>query len=167
MIAVRVLGRLSRSLNALCRIVLVPLVLFFVGVVFVAVLSRYVLDDPIIESVELTRIGFNWSCFVAATIGVKEMAHIRLTFLFEKLPAIGQTACLLLVNSLMAIFFALMLVQGWALFEKVKGTVFPALDWSQGLLYIPLPLAGAIMLVHALSAMGENFARLLGWESAR
>lgn len=154
------LRRLSDVIDRLSRILLVPLVLGFVGVVFVAVLSRYMFNEPVIQSIELTRIGFNWGCFLGAAVAVKRVAHIRFVFLVEHIPGRPRRILDLAVQATMIAFFYLMIEQGWLLFMKVKGTVFPALDWSQGLLYLSLPVAGAIMIVHAVSAFLDSLIAL-------
>lgn len=154
------LRRLSDAADRLSRFLLVPLVMGFVGVVFVAVLSRYVFNEPVIQSIELTRLSFNWGCFLGAVVGVKRLAHVRFVFLIERLDTRQRQFLNLFVQILMAAFFVLMIEQGWHLFMKVKGTVFPALEWSQGLLYLSLPVAGAIMLVHAASALADDLLAL-------
>jgi TRAP-type transport system small permease protein len=156
------LRRASELTNRATEVVLVPLTIFFFLVVFVAVLSRYLLNAAIVESIELTRLSFNWACFLGAAVAVQRMAHVRVTFLVTRAGPRVQALVLLLVYLVMLTLFVLMIVQGWALYERVRYTFFPALGWSQGLLYLSLPVSGAVMSVHAIYGAVANACHLLG-----
>jgi TRAP-type C4-dicarboxylate transport system permease small subunit len=157
---VRVLARLSDWADLGVRYFAIPVGLFTVLIVFFEVLMRYVFRAPLITSVELSRIGFVWSCFLGAALGVKRAKHIRFVFLLERLPAGGQNVLRLAVSAVSAAFFLFLLVQGVSMVQRVADTYFPALGFSQAWLYLPLPLAGACMLIHGAAAVAEGVAAL-------
>jgi TRAP-type transport system small permease protein len=156
------LRRASDLTNRATEFVLVPLTIFFFLVVLVAVLTRYLLSIAIIESIELTRLSFNWVCFLGAAVAVHRMAHIRVTFLVKRLPQRLHALVLLVVYLAMLTLFVLMVTEGWGLYLRVRRTFFPALGWSQGLLYLSLPVSGAIMAVHAVYGTVASAAHVLG-----
>jgi TRAP-type C4-dicarboxylate transport system permease small subunit len=55
------------------------------------------------------------------------------------------------VHLLSAGFGALMFWYGIQLTLRIWPTSFPTLGWSQGLLYLPLAVSGALIVVHGLS----------------
>jgi TRAP-type C4-dicarboxylate transport system permease small subunit len=156
----RALARLSDWADLLVRGLAIPVGLFTVLIVFFEVLMRYVFRAPLITSVELSRIGFVWSCFLGAALGVKRARHIRFVFLRDRLPAGGRRALRLAVSAVSAAFFLFLVVQGAAMVGRVADTYFPALGLSQAWLYLPLPVAGACMLVHGLAAVAADLSAL-------
>lgn len=154
----RFLQRLSDWTDDLVQIVAIPVGIATICLVFFEVLMRYVFLAPLITSVELARIGFVWSCFLGAALGVKREKHIRFIFLLERLPPGGATALRLLVGGLTCGFFLLILVYGVQMTQRVQGTYFPALGISQVWLYLPLPFSAAAMLVHGAALLGREIA---------
>ncbi len=152
---VRALARLSDGTDLAVRLLAVPVGLATVLLVFFEVLMRYVFRAPLITSVELSRIGFVWCCFLGAALGVKRARHIRFVFLLERLPpagarVLGAAAALVSIG-----FFLVLIVQGVEMVRRVADTYFPALGLSQAWLYLPLPLAAACMLVHVVAATAQ------------
>jgi TRAP-type C4-dicarboxylate transport system permease small subunit len=154
------LGRLSDWVDTGTRWLAVPIGIATVLIVFFEVLMRYVFRAPIITSVELARMGFVWSCFLGAALGVKRGAHIRFVFLLEKFGAVGRALLQLGVSLLSTAFFAFVVVKGVEMTQRVYETFFPALGFSQVWLYLPLPLSAAIMLVHGVAFVASDLAAL-------
>ncbi len=154
----QLLHRLSDWTDALVRWVAIPIGLATVCLVFFEVLMRYVFQAPLITSVELARLGFVWSCFLGAALGVKREKHIRFVFFLEKLPAGGAAALRVAVAALCNGFFLLVLIYGIQMVERVRETYFPALGFSQLWLYLPLPLSATAMLIHGVAFLGREIA---------
>jgi TRAP-type C4-dicarboxylate transport system permease small subunit len=145
------LARLSSGCNRLTEFVLVPIVIIFVVIVFASVLTRYVFNYPVIESVELARLAFIWTILLAIAIGVYRRAHVAVYNLRDMLPLSWQEIVAVVVHLLSAGFGALMFWYGIQLTLRIWPTSFPTLGWSQGLLYLPLAVSGALIVVHGLS----------------
>ena len=154
------LRQLSDWADGATRWIAVAVGIATVAIVFFEVLMRYVFRAPLITSVELARLGFVWSCFLGAALGVKRGSHIRFVFFLEKCGPVGGTLLQLGVSLLCTAFFAFLMVQGVEMTERVYDTFFPALGFSQSWLYLPLPVSAAIMLIHGLAFLGEDLAAL-------
>ena len=155
------LSRMSDWTDRLARFVLVPIGIGFIAVVFLGVLTRYVLKIPIITSVELARIGFVWSAFLGASICWKSEKHTQFVFLMDRLRGRPRAAMKVLIAALSAGFFALVTVKGVQMVEAVADTYFPALGWSQIWLYLPVPLCCGIMLVHTVAFLARDLSALV------
>jgi TRAP-type C4-dicarboxylate transport system permease small subunit len=153
---VRTLSRLSDTVDRAVWLLAVPVGLATVLIVFFEVLMRYVFRAPLITSVELSRIGFVWSCFLGAALGVKRARHIRFVFLIERLPGLGRRLLGGAVALVSIGFFLVVLVQGVQMVQRVADTYFPALGLSQLWLYLPLPLTAACMLIHTVAALAAE-----------
>ncbi len=148
----RTLQWLSGWADTLVRLAAIPVGIGTILVVFFEVLMRYVFRAPLITSVEWARLGFVWSCFLGAALGVKRARHIRFVFLLERLPPRAA------VSAVCAVFFLLLVVQGLAMVQRVADSYFPALGISQLWLYLPLPVTGACLLIHALAGLAGDLA---------
>jgi TRAP-type C4-dicarboxylate transport system permease small subunit len=110
--------------------------------------------------VELARLGFVWSCFLGAALGVKRSSHIRFVFFLEKCGPGGGALLRLGVSLLCTAFFAFLLVKGVEMTQRVYDTFFPALGFSQLWLYLPLPVSAAVMLIHGVAFVALDLAAL-------
>ena len=154
------LRQISDWTDKITRLIAVPVGIATVLVVFFEVLMRYVFRAPLITSVELARLGFVWSCFLGAALGVKRSAHIRFVFFLEKCGPVGGALLRFGVSLLCTAFFAFLLVKGVEMTQRVYDTFFPALGFSQLWLYLPLPVSAAVMLIHGVAFVAVDLAAL-------
>jgi len=154
------LQRLSDLVDAATRCLAVPIGIATVLIVFFEVLLRYVFRAPLITSVELARLGFVWSCFLGAALGVKRGSHIRFVFFLEKCGPVGRALLQLGVSLLCTAFFGFLVGKGVDMTQRVYETFFPALGFSQLWLYLPLPLSAVIMLIHGVAFVAADLAAL-------
>lgn len=159
---VRILDTLSDWTDWVTRLLAVPIGTAFILIVFFGVLTRYVFRAPIITSIELARLGFVWSCFLGAALGVKRQKHIQFVFLVENVGGVGRRLIRTVVCALSSAFFLFLVIKGSEMVQAVQGTYFPALGFSQVWLYLPLPLSGLAMLIHGLAFLARDMRALLG-----
>jgi TRAP-type C4-dicarboxylate transport system permease small subunit len=150
------LGQLSDGVDRLARVLLVPIGTLFILIVFLGVVTRYVLHMPIVTSVELARIGFVWAAFLGAAVCFKQEKHTQFLFVIDK--ATGRTRALmrLVIDLICTGFFVVLVVKGLQMVEAVQQTFFPALGWSQLWLYLPLPLCALFMCMHSLAFLARD-----------
>ncbi len=145
--------RASDLANRVTEWALVPVVLFFAGLLIVTVFSRYIFQLPIITSVEMTRLAFVWATFLGVAAGVKRGVHVRVVAFVSLLPAPLRALTVYLVHGSFLLFGLLMVWYGYFLTIQMSGTSFPTLGISQSWLYGVLPVTGALMVLHALSGL--------------
>lgn len=150
---IRLLRRMSDLANRATEFVLVPIVAFFTLLLVASVFSRYLFQLPIVTAIELTRIAFVWACFLGAAVGLKRGVHVRVVAFVSLAPAWFQRGVPFIVHGSFLIFALLMLWHGWSLTDRMFVTTFPTLGISQGWLFMALPVAGALMTLHAASAL--------------
>lgn len=145
--------RASAAANIATEWLLVPIVLFFTGLLIVAVFSRYVFQLPIVTSVELTRLAFMWATFLGIAAGVKRGVHVRVVAFVALLPQSLRGLTVYVVHGSFLLFGLLMVWQGWGLTMRMTATTFPTLGISQAWMYAVLPVTGVLMTLHALSGL--------------
>jgi len=150
------LARASNAANRLTEHVLIPLTVVFVGIIFGAVFTRFVLHHPIVESVELGRLAFVWVMLLAAAVGVHRRAHVAVVALRDRLPDRWARRTEVVVHLISAVFGTMMCFYGGELAAKVWGTSFPTLGWSQAWLYLPLAVSGMLIALHGLHLAADT-----------
>lgn len=114
------------------------------------VVARYVFNAPFSWSEELARYLFLWVVFLGASQAMRRQEHIAVGLLVDRLPFRVRQLVIVLLNGLIASFLAVLVLQGW----KVVGVVAPlksiALKVTMAVVYLPLVVGGAIMLVRIL-----------------
>lgn len=156
-----VLRFLSDWVDRAARALLVPIGIGFILIVFLGVVTRYILQMPIITSVELARIGFVWAAFLGAAVCVKQEKHTQFLFLIDKVTGRTQALMRVVIDLISTGFFLFLVVKGLQMVQAVRDTFFPALGWSQLWLYLPLPLCALFMSVHAIASLGRDLRGLI------
>ena len=82
----KTLERVSSCSDFFSKWIALPCMGFYTILTFVGVLSRFVFKHPIAEAVELSRVGFVWSCLMGAAVAFKRHRHIEFTAITTRLP---------------------------------------------------------------------------------
>jgi len=127
----------------------------FFAVVIVATGARCVATWPFHSSVELSRLFFVWSCFLAAALAYRRRAHIGFTLLLDRVPARWRRRttgfnCLLILG-----FLAVVFAQSIRTCRLLWPTVLPILGISQAWFYVPVPILCLCMLSYTAEFMVE------------
>ena len=116
-----------------------------IAVVTAQVIWRYVFNDSLMWTEELSRYLFTWMTFVGAALAVKEARHIRITAVTDRLPASAERWLRVAVLALMVAFLGYLAVIGskWVLINANTRT--PALGLPLNyVLYAALPVASLL-----------------------
>jgi len=140
-------------------------ILFFI-VVLVAVLTRYILRTPILASIELSRLFFVWSCFLAAALTYRRRAHIGITLLFGKLPIALRRFFALFIHLAIMLFLAMILVQSVLVNRLLWPTDLPMLGISQAYFYLPLPIVSLFMIAFTVEFLVVDWIAVKAGESS-
>lgn len=101
-------------------------------------------------SIEMSRLAFIWSCFLAAAITYRRRAHVGFTFLHARLPATWRKVCTCLLQILILLFMVLVLWQSLIVVFKLWPTRLPMLGISQSWLYLPVPISSLFTILFTL-----------------
>ncbi|WIY53784.1 TRAP transporter small permease [Devosia sp. YIM 151766] len=141
------LGGLDRALVALTVIALIVLV----GVVFGAVVMRYVFHAPLIFSFDLSTLLFAWVVFVGLAIADHDDAHMGLD-LVVKVGNDTIRQALILVRLVLVLALSVYLAWiGWQLYQRT-GAQISSLRISARWLYLSMPIGFGLL---ALSYIGR------------
>lgn len=116
------------------------------ALVFLQVVTRFLLGDAAVWSEVAARGVIIWSTFLVAAAGFRLGAMIPIDFLRTQLPERGQLWVLRLVTLLTLIFLGVLVWQGWAMTERVATQRIAMLGFSMSYFYAALP-AGALLAI--------------------
>jgi len=122
-------------------------VLFAATIVVVTaqVVWRYVFNDSLIWTEELSRYLFTWMTFVGAALAIREATHIRITALTDRLPPTARTWLRVATLALIVGFLAYLAVIGFRWVRLNADTRTPALGLPLNyVLYAALPVASLL-----------------------
>lgn len=132
--------------------------MLFFAVVLFAVVTRYVFRVPILASIELSRLFFVWSCFLAAAITYRRKAHVGFTLLYEYLPPVIRRVIRPLIGMLIALFAGMVFWQGIVVIRLLWLTDLPMLGISQGWFYVPLPVTSAAIFAYTIESLWDDLS---------
>jgi TRAP-type C4-dicarboxylate transport system permease small subunit len=114
-------------------------------VVTAQVVWRYVFNDSLIWTEELSRYLFTWMTFVGAALAIREATHIRITALTDRLPPTARKWLRLATLALIVAFLAYMVLIGFRWVRLNADTRTPALGLPLNyVLYAALPVASLL-----------------------
>ena len=122
----------------------------FFAVVVVAIAARCIATWPFHSSIELSRLFFVWSCFLAAGLAYRKQAHVGFTLLFDKMPAPWRRRIAGLNYLLILGFVTVVLVQSILTCWLLWPTVLPILGISQAWFYVPVPILCLCILAYTV-----------------
>jgi len=140
--------------------VLIGLLSAMTVIVFLQVVFRYALTQPLYWSEEVARYLFVWISIVGAALGLQKRGHFGLDLFFKMLPNMGRRVLEFIIYLLIGVVVLVILVQGISLVEKTRLQESPAMGISMGWAYACLPVGAALMAIHLLvmilrEAMGK------------
>ena len=158
---------LSDRLNRITEVVCCVILLAMTIVVALQVFCRYLLGASLAWSEEFARYSLVWITFLGASIALKKKAHMGLQALVDALSTKVQS----LVETLTLIGIQVFLIVGTlkglqlALFNMSQHS--PAMGIPIGIVYMAIPAASVLMLVHVAEQLATVIRSFLAGESWR
>jgi len=148
--ASRAIDWASRQLCRLATLVCVAIIYVMLGLLVTQILMRYFLGSPPSWTEELAIILFAWLVLLYATVGVRERFHVAIEFLPETATLLRRASDRLVA----ALIFGFGFVTYWfgiAYVVKTSGQLTAALRMPIEVLYLSVPVCGALLMLHAVA----------------
>lgn len=126
--------------------------------VFVGVIYRYVLNDPISWIDEFATLVFGWVTLLGAAVAQRTDSHMAITLLARQLPARGQAVLFALRVAAIAAVLAVLFWQGWLQYDRMSFIEFPAMEISRGWLYALLPVGAPLIGYYLVRSALQGWA---------
>ncbi|MCI7353684.1 MAG: TRAP transporter small permease [[Pasteurella] mairii] len=155
------MSKIVRLVNQAMAIFSVLLSAVLVVCVVWQVISRYVLGAPSIVTDELARFLFMWVGLIGAAYATGLKRHLAIDLLLLKMQGKNKTSLEVVILLVMIFFAGYILLYGGgnlAWDTHLTGQVSPSLGIDMGLVYLCLPVSGAIMLFYLLIDLIGKFS---------
>ena len=129
-------------------------------VVALQVFCRYVLNHSLFWSEELARYLLVWLTFTGATAAYFRKIHPGIDILTLHLNQKLQKLCRILVHLVSLGLFLVMIYHGTGFAYFVRSQISPALAIPKWIIFVIIPVSGAIFLVHCLSFLIEELVEM-------
>ena len=146
----------TRLCAALSKLALVAAVVCLIAVLLcvqLQVVGRYVFNDTPTWTEGLAMLLVLYVTAFGVAVGVRDAGHIGLESLLVLLPERWRLRLELLVHALVAGFGALMAQSGWVWTQLKWSEPKPMLGVPEGLDYLPLLIAGVLIVLFSLEHM--------------
>ncbi|MSP98693.1 MAG: TRAP transporter small permease [Betaproteobacteria bacterium] len=143
--------RFVRRFNRVAEMVVIIAFATLIVDVAAAVFFRYVLNDSIVWAEEMARYLFVWITFVGGGLGVGRNIHVGVDSIVEILPVQLKQVVEICVELMIVVFVVALIYVGaqFAWFGMKAGALL--LPIPMGVVYLAVPVGGAVMLVNLLS----------------
>jgi len=149
-----------RRVTWLIERVLIVLSASIAAVVFLQVVFRYVLRQPLFWSEELPRYLLIWTTFLAAALAQKHEAHINITLFVTRLSRRLHDGLRILANLIILGFLGVLVYSGSLVTSITAHHRSTALQIPMGIVYLALPVGSALMMLYLLLQIVRDLRNL-------
>lgn len=153
-------GKVTLSVGgfAIEDLVCMALLVGILVVMSLGVFFRYVLNDSLTWTEEISRYGLVYITFLGCATAVRRGGHIRIDFLESVLPKRGRRMVRAVVDLLTLVFLAYMVVNTFQIMEVLRNTRSAAVGIPIGYVYLAI-LTGFTLSIFRL---GGTYLRKAG-----
>jgi len=127
--------------------------------VFIQIIFRYFLHQPIYWSEEFPRFILIWLTFLGSAIAMKNRSHLSISLLTNRLSVQKRKWVQFFANSLSLIFISILVWGGIIITNLTMPNRTAALQMSTGLVYLAVPVGGILMFFYLLKNTLELFKK--------
>jgi len=128
----------------------------FSVVIFLQVLTRFVIKMPLPWTEELSRYLFIWMVFLGSALGVRKALHYRIVMATQIIPDKIKSFSELIVHLFIFCFFFLVLINSLDFLQTIKINRSPVLQWSMGIPYSSVVAFGLFGIIFSAEAFVRN-----------
>lgn len=139
----------GRWTDRLVEFAAILLLLAMLASVFLGVVFRG-LNRPLAWTDEMAQNLLVWVGFVGWIIASRRGSHIRITAIIDRLKGRARAAAEVVMQIAIAVLGLVMLVKSPILIERNMNVEWVSLPLSFALVYLPVPFAGAAVVIQAL-----------------
>ena len=127
------------------------LMFIIAAVVFLQVVSRYLLEYPLIWPEELAKYLFVWAGLLGAALASIRGLHFSVDSLITRFSGKWQIAIRISVNVILSIFTLIIAIKGFQLSMAVKDQTSAGMEISMVWPYLSVPVSFSLMFLYSLA----------------
>lgn len=142
--------RLLDIINGVIKWVLIIMFIAMVIVVFLQVLFRFVLNQPLAWTEEMARYLLVWLTFLGAGYGMSVKAHPSIELLYEKTSGLVKKGLTIISAALIVFFFWQIIDSSLEFISRSMAQKSPALQIPMGYIYYVIPISSVLFIINLL-----------------
>lgn len=142
--------RLLNFINGVTKWILIVLFFMMVVVVFLQVLFRFALDQPLAWTEELARYLLVWITFLGSGYAMSVKAHPSVELLYERANGMVKRVMMVLSTAVILFFFWQIIVKSFEFIQRSMVQTSPALQIPMGYIYTAIPIASVLFILNLL-----------------
>lgn len=146
---------LSKRLELFCKACIAVLFVVMSSSAFLQVVSRFVFNNPLSWTEELSRYTMIWMTLLGAPLGVRYGAHITVDLVRTICPAPIQIGLHYLLNACVLAFAYVFVRYGFVYASSLFAQISPALIIPMGAIYMLIPVSGLLMAFFAVVNLAD------------
>lgn len=150
------MNKIIEYMNVIIKYLLVFLMAVLVIAVFMQVIFRFVIEQPLAWTEELARYCLIWITFLGAAFAMATKSHIGVEFFVNLLAVPVRRVVYLLAVVASLAFFLLLVVEGYELAMGAMSQESPVLRIPMGIVYGVIPLSGCILIINLASQLPRD-----------
>ncbi len=153
------LKKIGNIYNHLEEILLVVCILIMVSVIFLQVVMRYIINNPLSWSEELARVLFIWASWLGISFAQKRSEHIKIVLVTDFLKGKMKAAVLVLADLCTLGILGVLVVKGFQITDRMfeMASITPALSIPRWVIYASVPVSCALMSIRVVREMALRF----------
>jgi TRAP-type C4-dicarboxylate transport system permease small subunit len=162
------LKRAARYYDKIEERILVASFVVTVSIVSLQVIMRYVFNNSLSWSEELTRFIFVWQVWMGTSVACKNNNHIRVEILLSLLKGRAKTAYLLLGDIIVLVFTAFLIYDGFIVVNRfaARQMLSPAMQVPLFVVYLSLPVSSIFVCARLFPRVVMEMRSLFGGQPA-
>ena len=124
----------------------------FVVISFLQVIFRFVLNDSLYWSEEISRYLFVWMVFLGSGVALLHRRHITIDLIPNLIPKKGRKIYNLCIDALVIAFAGFIVFYGYRFAVRGMRQGSPAVQIPLGYIYYGIVVGGVIMIINCLRA---------------
>jgi TRAP-type C4-dicarboxylate transport system permease small subunit len=129
------------------------------ALVIIQVFYRYVLQDPLTVTSEVSVYAMVWVVMLGSTIAVRKRTHIAVSLVVDKLPPALRRGVLSLGYCIILAFWGIMLTQGWKVADRAMLQISPSSGIPVGWVMLSIPLSALVCILYTLELFWADVVR--------
>ncbi|OLO26239.1 C4-dicarboxylate ABC transporter permease [Alkalihalophilus pseudofirmus] len=139
-----------KGMNQTLNIILVLIFVVLTVAVFCQIIFRFVLNQPLAWTEELSRYSLVWITFLGAAFAMSKNAHIGMEVLRDRAPAFLKKVLAIVAAVVCLGFFFIMIKEGYSLAGRSMNQLSPVLKIPMGIVYSVIPISGVILAINII-----------------
>jgi len=144
------LDQISGAIQKLTEMVIIVIFSVLIVSCILQVFTRYVLNNSLSWTEELSRFCFIWVNILGATVCLRNNSHARVTALTDLLPVKVQKFLGYFSKIIVVIVACVMMIEGIRVIQAVSSQISPALMWPMPIIYSSVPIGGFVILLDTI-----------------